>query len=105
MRRRSLTVYAVALCALLNPSVGIRLEHEHVQYPIGGEIGNGGSPAGLPFSTEKLESYIHDVMERWKAPGMAVAIVHRNEIWAKVRAQLPSRLTPDLVKSQLSDIS
>ncbi|KAK8075543.1 hypothetical protein PG997_010206 [Apiospora hydei] len=84
MKRHVVPVFAIALHALLSPSVGIRLEDENYQYPIGGEYG--GSDAyrtSLSFSTEKLESYIHEVMDRWKAPGMAVAIVHGNETWAK----------------------
>ncbi|KUI56636.1 D-aminopeptidase [Cytospora mali] len=37
----------------------------------------------LPFSTAALEGYIEDVLERWHAAGMAVAIINGNETWAK----------------------
>ncbi|KAK7961888.1 penicillin-binding protein [Apiospora aurea] len=93
MKRQGVPVFAIALHALLSPSAGIRLEDEKYQYPIGGEHGGSdASQASLPFSSEKLESYIHEVMDRWKAPGMAVAIVHGNKTWAKGfgYASLPS---------------
>lgn len=38
----------------------------------------------LPFSTAELEEYIGDVMDRWHAPGMAVAVINGEETWAKV---------------------
>lgn len=38
----------------------------------------------LPFATAELEEYIEDVMERWHAPGMAVAIINGENTWAKV---------------------
>ncbi|KAK8122751.1 hypothetical protein PG984_011421 [Apiospora sp. TS-2023a] len=64
--------------------LSISLEDDHTQFPIGGkDSGSEDSAAGLPFSVKELESYIHDVMGRWKAPGMAVAIVNGNETWAK----------------------
>ncbi|ROV95716.1 hypothetical protein VMCG_07562 [Cytospora schulzeri] len=46
----------------------------------------------LPFSTAALEEYIKDVMERWHAAGMAVAIINGNETWSKGfgYASLPS---------------
>ncbi|KAI0121106.1 penicillin-binding protein [Xylariales sp. AK1849] len=46
----------------------------------------------LPVVTPELERYIHDVMESFHAPGMAIAIVQGNETWAKGfgYASLPS---------------
>lgn len=38
----------------------------------------------LPFSTTALEEYIEDVMERWHAAGMAVAVINGSETWSKV---------------------
>ncbi|KAK8072782.1 penicillin-binding protein [Apiospora saccharicola] len=73
----------------------IGLEDDHAQFPIGGkDSGSDDSAAVLPFSVKELESYIHDVMSRWKAPGMAVAIVNGDETWAKGfgYASLPSTL-------------
>ncbi|KAK8016634.1 beta-lactamase/transpeptidase-like protein [Apiospora rasikravindrae] len=93
MRRHNIPGFAVAIYALLSPSAGIRFEDGNDQHPLGGEDNTSdASLRGLPFSAEKLESYIQDVMDRWKAPGMAVAIVHGNETWAKGfgYASLPS---------------
>lgn len=42
------------------------------------------SAGGLPFSTSALEEYIEGAMEKWHAPGMAVAIINGNKTWAKV---------------------
>lgn len=50
---------------------------------------NGGSTDGLPFSISALEDYIHEAMERWHAPGMAVAIINGNDTWAKVSLPVP----------------
>ncbi|KAJ0120161.1 hypothetical protein J7T55_001017 [Diaporthe amygdali] len=44
---------------------------------------NGGSTDRLPFSISALEDYIEEAMERWHAPGMAVAIINGNDTWAK----------------------
>lgn len=38
----------------------------------------------IPLSTNELEEYIEDVMERWHAPGVAVAIIQGGNTWTKV---------------------
>lgn len=53
------------------------------QQPIG-HVDSEASKNGLPFSTSALEEYIEGAMEKWHAPGMAVAIVNGNKTWAKV---------------------
>lgn len=37
----------------------------------------------LPLLTAGLEEYIEDVMDRWHAPGMAVAVINGEDTWAK----------------------
>ena len=62
------------------------------QIPLGPHLGADNLmavPSGhLPFAVNDLEPYIVDVMERWHAAGMAVAIVSKNETWAKVRTAI-----------------
>lgn len=48
------------------------------------EAHNGVPYIDLPFSMTELEAYIQDVMERWHAPGVAVAIIKGENTWAKV---------------------
>lgn len=61
------------------------------QQPLG-HVDNEEFTGGLPFSTSALEEYIGGAMEKWHAPGMAVAIINGNETWAKGfgYASLPS---------------
>lgn len=57
------------------------------QKPFQKQAGDDESPLGsgnLPFSTSELEEYIQDVMERWHAPGVAVAIIKGGNTWTKV---------------------
>lgn len=46
--------------------------------------GDSSSSTSLPFSTVAFEEYIDGVMERWHAPGMAVAMINGNDTYAKV---------------------
>lgn len=48
------------------------------------EDSGGTSPGDLPFSTADLEEYIEDVMDRWHAPGMAVAVINGEHTWENV---------------------
>lgn len=48
------------------------------------------SKNGLLFSTSALEEYIEGAMEKWHAPGMAVAIINGSETWAKVSLLRPN---------------
>lgn len=57
------------------------------QQPLG-HVDNEEFTGGLPFSTSALEEYIEGAMEKWHAPGMAVAIINGNETWAKVSVSL-----------------
>lgn len=51
----------------------------------GGNIAHdAGTSNSLSSLTTNLEEYIEDVMERWHAPGMAVAIIKGEETWTKV---------------------
>lgn len=62
-----------------------------IQQPLG-HIDGEASKNGLPFSTSALEEYIKSAMEKWHAPGMAVAIINGNETWAKVSLSHHSHL-------------
>lgn len=60
-----------------------------LQQPLG-HVDSEASENGLPFSTSALEDYIEGSMEKWHAPGMAVAIINGNATWAKVSLLPPS---------------
>ncbi|KUI74345.1 hypothetical protein VM1G_09668 [Cytospora mali] len=58
----------------------------------------------LPFSTAALEGHIEDVLERWHAAGLAVAIINGIETWAKYSSikwiiPFPSLLPEEFVLS------
>jgi len=57
------------------------------QHPLG-HADNEASEDVLPFSTSDLVEYIEGSMEKWHAPGMAVAIINGNVTWAEV-SRLP----------------
>ncbi|POS75331.1 hypothetical protein DHEL01_v206283 [Diaporthe helianthi] len=61
------------------------------QHPLGHDD-SGESENGLPFPTSDLVDYIKGTMEKWHAPGMAVAIVNGKTTWAEGfgYASLPS---------------
>lgn len=63
-----------------------------IQQPLG-HIDGEASKNGLPFSISALEEYIKGAMEKWHAPGMAVAIINGNETWAKVSLPYHSHLS------------
>lgn len=57
------------------------------QKPFHKQAGDDESPLGsgnFPSSTSELEEYIEEVMERWHAPGVAVAIIKGGGTWTKV---------------------
>lgn len=57
------------------------------QKPFRKQSGDDDFPLGsdkLPFSTSELEAYIEDVMEKWHAPGVAVAIIRGENTWTQV---------------------
>ncbi len=40
--------------------------------------------ANSPFNDE-VEEFVHDVMGRWKIPGMSVAVIDGEDVYAQVR--------------------
>lgn len=43
----------------------------------------------FPFPIRELGGYIEDVMDRWHAPGMAVAIIKGKDTWTKASPTVP----------------
>lgn len=83
MSARLLFVAALALCA------AALLQVPSQQQPFAAPLydaghGDGPQSSSLPFSTTAFEEYVEDVMERWHAPGLAVAVINGNSTWAKV---------------------
>lgn len=72
----------------------------------GGDAKSAITSDGLRFATGELEEYIEDVMERWHAPGAAVAIIKGGNIWTKVNFQdrnkllITSWIAPELNETQ-----
>lgn len=71
------------------------------QQPLG-QVDNGPSANGLPFATSALEKYIEGAMEKWHAPGVAVAIVNGNETWAKVSSSHPTHRNLSVIEAPSS---
>lgn len=50
--------------------------------------------SNFTFSTSELEEYIEEVMARWHAPGVAVAIIKGGSTWTKVCTSLTQKKAP-----------
>lgn len=78
----------LAILALMSSTAAAYQSHPLQQPLAGQQLGSNAeaiSADGLPFSEADLEGYIEHVMDKWHAPGLAVAIINGNETWAKVR--------------------
>lgn len=42
-----------------------------------------------PFSAD-FDDFVEGLLKEWHAPGLAIAVVHENQTWAKVRLTLCS---------------
>lgn len=80
-------IFVFALLSLLQSVSCVRQESAH-QLPMGFQ-----SASGSPFTAE-ISHFINDTLQEWRVPGVSIAVIDGENVFAEVCAQLNSDLTP-----------